>query len=370
MRVLFQSRSDALTRWGGDTTQMMKTKAALEASGTSVHIDLGCSPDLSSFDLVHVFNVQTAAHSVQQVNQARSQGVPVVLSPIYWDRRHIDRWAETYEFHEQALVRAAARWLPGLPTLYFKWLSPGRRRLAANIRRMLDAADHLLPNSLAELEILAVLFGMPELRAKSSVVVNAIDTSQGSPTDMPVADDLQLPDGNFVLQVGRFEPIKGQRTLIRAMSERPDVPMVFIGAGLEGAYGQACRALGRARGNVHFLPHVPHESLPSIYKRAKVHALPSMRESPGLVSLEAAVQGANCVVGIHAPVLEYFGDQAWVCDPQNDESVRRAVMDAFEAPRSGRLGEEIRRTFTWEQAGLQTHAAYERVLSRRGRGGA
>lgn len=369
MRVLFQSRSDALTRWGGDSTQMMKTKAALEALGVSVDIDLGCSPDLSSFDLVHVFNVQTAAHSVQQVNQARSKNVPVVLSPIYWDRRHIDRWAEPYDFHEKALVRAAARWLPSIPALYFNRLSPGRRRLAANIRRMLGAADHLLPNSLAELEILAVLFEMPELRSRSSVVVNAIDASPSCQLDMPITAQ-PLPDGNFVLQVGRFEPIKGQRSLIRAMSERPDVPLVFVGAGLESEYGQACQALGKARGNVHFLPHVPHESLPSVYQRAKVHALPSMRESPGLVSLEAAVQGANCVVSIHAPVLEYFGDQAWVCDPQDDESIRRAVMDALEAPRSGRLGDAIRRTFTWEQAGLQTHAAYERVLSRRRRGGA
>lgn len=361
MRVLFLSRSDAFSRWGGDTTQMIKTQAELEALGVSVSIALDTHPDLSGMDLVHVFNVQTASHSVKQVEYARRQGVPIVLSPIYWERSHIDAWHETYEFHAKATVRRLARLSPSIPAWYFSHCSPGRHRLVRDIKHMLQTASHVLPNSIAELEILISTFELSQLRAKSSVVVNAVEIDDPSPST-PSGGEVTLPSGDFVLQVGRFEPIKGQRSLIRSLMHDAEIPLVFVGAGIDSDYGQACQHLGAERGNVHFLPPLPHSALPAVYRKAKVHALPSMRESPGLVTLEAALQGANCVVSVHAPLQEYFGELAWVCDPTSDASIRQAVLLALHSERSGALGKYIRHHFTWQHAARQTLKAYEQTL--------
>src|SRR5690349_1458825 len=82
---------------------------------------------------------------------------------------------------------------------------------------------------------------------------------------------------------------------------------------------------------------LPREELPALYRRARVHALPSLRESPGLATLEAALEGCRCVVGIHAPVEEYFGDEAFVCDPEDEASIGRALRGAWDAPASDRL---------------------------------
>lgn len=364
MKVLFQNREDALTRWGGDTTQMMKTKTALESMGVQVSVNLVSSPSLNGFDLVHVFNVQTAPYSVLQVRNAKDHGTPLLLSPIYWDKRHISRSPETYRYHERAAVRCMARLSPLLPTLYFNHLSPGRKHIQSRIVEMLDGADHLLPNSLAELEILCVLFDRPSLRARSSVIVNAIDAEDATAQGVDSLS-LLLPEGDLLLQVGRFEPIKGQLKLIRAMRQHKEIPLVFIGGNMDSLYGQTCQKEGQLRGNTFFLQHIAHESLPAIYRRARVHALPSMRESPGLVTLEAAVQGANCVVSIHGPVIEYFGAKAWVCDPASEESIEQAVVSAWEAPRTGELGRSVQNEFTWERAGRQTLAAYEHLLTHR-----
>jgi glycosyltransferase involved in cell wall biosynthesis len=364
MRILFLNRPDALTRWGGDTTQMMQTKTALEQLGVSVTIELTSTPPTDGYDLAHVFNVQTAPSSVKQIRHARESGLPIVLSPIYWDRRHIDQWCETYQFHQKSIVRSLAALNPRLPAFYFNNISRARKELPHLICEMLDCADYVLPNSIAELETLCLLFNRADLRGRSSVVVNAIETSlDGSKNSAPMYLP-KLPQEEFILQVGRFEPIKGQRSLIRALGQTPEIPIVFVGSNLESPYGRVCRDLGEKRGNTWFIAHLPHDQLPYVYSQAKVHALPSMRESPGLVTLEAALHGANCVVSIHSPLQEYFESLAWVCDPSNDKSIRAAVMQAWAAPRNGNLGDRVRTQFTWAHAASQTMAAYVQVLKR------
>jgi hypothetical protein len=102
-----------------------------------------------------------------------------------------------------------------------------------------------------------------------------------------------------------------------------------------------------------------------LFANAKVHALPSFRESPGLATLEAALYGANCVVSIHSPVAEYFADGTWTCDPSSPSSIRNAVLEAWTAPRTGMFGEIVERDFNYDVAGARTKRAYDQVLARR-----
>lgn len=341
---------------------MMKTKAGLEALGVSVTIDLSLNPDLKGFDLVHIFNVQSSEQSVQQIRNARTFRIPVALSPIYWDKRHIDRDVNTFRFHRNKYVRMAAKLNSRIPEYYFNRLSPKRRKINNQILELLDYSDVLLPNSVAELEILAVLFNRACLRARSEIVVNGIDFNSaidGSSSELQVDSE-----GEYVLQVGRIEPIKGQDRLIKAMMSEKQIPLVFVGGNLDSPYGDFCKQLANEHGNATFVSHIPQTELVSIYRRAKVHALPSLRESPGLATLEAAAHGANCVVSIHAPVQEYFAGKAWICDPLDSVSIRNSVMNAWQSSRTGDLGKFVLENFTWEKAAKQTLNAYENLMLR------
>jgi glycosyltransferase involved in cell wall biosynthesis len=113
------------------------------------------------------------------------------------------------------------------------------------------------------------------------------------------------------------------------------------------------------RGNTQFTGQLTQLNSLLVCKTARVHALPSLRESPGLSSLEAGALGLNCVVGDTCPVVEYFGTDAFVCNPLDWCSVRTAVLEAYETPRSVRLRERILRTFTWAKAAEATLAGYE-----------
>lgn len=367
MKVLFQNWRDLSAQWGGDTTQLVETKNALALLGVEVDISAEQTPDLSGYDLVHVFNIQRADYSLAQVLNAKRQGVPVLVSTIYWDMRHILASNEYFEYVTNPEARLLGKISPCLPRLYINARTyPRRHRTCEFGRRMLAEADLLLPNSYAEMEILALLFKMPEVRAKSAIVPNAVraELSEGEPSIEGFSD---LPP-RCVLEAGTYDPVKGQLHLIRAMMDRPEIPLVFVGNNLNSPYGDACRKLGKSRGNTFFFPHVSHEEMGGFYRRAKVHALPSLRESPGLSTLEAAMYGANCVVSFHGPILEYFGTDAWVCDPTDDLSIRRAVLDSWLAEPNTGLAERIKASFTWEHAAAATFEAYKRVLKSKGQG--
>jgi glycosyltransferase involved in cell wall biosynthesis len=98
------------------------------------------------------------------------------------------------------------------------------------------------------------------------------------------------------------------------------------------------------------------------YRRAQVHVLPSLRESPGLVTLEAAMYETNCVVSSHGPITEYFGQDVWCCEPIDIHSIQTAILSAWNAPINNNLKEKIQKRFTWKEAARVTLDAYKNVL--------
>lgn len=365
LKVLFQNRSDTLTAWGGDTTQMMQTRECLQKLGVTVEVSLEAEPELSGYDIIHIFNIQTANHGLRQMKHARRSGIPVVLSPIYWSNRHLYRNQDFVTYHSSAAVRHLAGISWQFPAFLLQLNRDFGFKSEKKHRQMLEEADLLLPNSFAETEILVHEFDAPWIRAKSLVVPNGITAEKGqvnenvTDTVVPMLQDL----GEYVLEVGRIEPVKGQLKLIQAMMAEPDIPLVFVGKPVCKTYFDRCCELGEQRGNTYFIPAVPHGEIEAFYRQAKVHALPSLRESPGLVTLEAALSGANCVVSIHGPIMEYFGTDVWSCDPEDIASIREAVLLAWCAPRSHALCERILRQFTWDEAARVTLEGYRRVLA-------
>ncbi len=85
MRVLVQIRPDYERRAGGDTVQAGQTVAELRPLGVEADLSGALAPDLTAYDLVHVFNTQAIDAPLRQAIHARNWGRPVVLSPIYWD---------------------------------------------------------------------------------------------------------------------------------------------------------------------------------------------------------------------------------------------------------------------------------------------
>lgn len=366
MRVLFQNRPNALTGWGGDTTQMLETKKKIESMGVCVDVVLEVCYDLKQYDLIHIFNMQQAGdYGIKQMRRATQIGIPIALSTIYWDMEVVQKNREKFLYSQAWWVRELAQINTAIPYVLSRIHAVGKRAFqhdVAYMKEMLAKADVLLPNSYSELEIIVQKFKQPSYRSKSIVVPNAISGRYFeinlSKDDIPKPINLDA----YILQVGRIEFIKGQLNVIKAMMEFPEIPLVFVGRVSDVYYANECIRLGKKRGNTYFIEHIAQQELVAYYVHAQVHVLPSLRESPGLATLEAAACGVNCVVSIHCPIGEYFAEECFCCDPENLQELRQALLQAWVTPPQKNLQRRIQENFTWDKAAQATYKAYERIL--------
>ncbi len=368
MRVLFvNGREDARLNPGGDNIQMSKTQAALEELGIEVVVrEPDALEDLPPCDLAHLFNIQMPQSSWRVFRRLRQAGLPVVISSIYWDML-------AYWFH--CAIQERVRWRmlakrfgrQRIRKIYMNWQrlkQPFSRHWRLQ-RRMLLQAERVLPNSQAEAKLLRWTFGLAGgFLQRVDVVPNGIDVELYKHPAQPSHDfQERYRVSDFVLEVGMINPVKNQLGLIEALFDLPR-PLVILGQPHPAypEYFASCQRRAAERGNVIFIDRLPHHELPGVYALAAVHALPSWRETPGLVSLEAAAAGCRIVSTEIGSARDYFGDDAWYCSPDDLQSIRRAVEAALQAPPSPSLRNRILEQFTWQRAGQATLAAYESAL--------
>ena len=359
MRVLLWNRPNTETAPGGDTVQWRHTADALRARGVEVEqtiapaSELVGSLDPSAFDLVHVFNLQSEVPALAVAERVHAAGVPLALSTIWWDLSE-GRYAR--RLRRKRLLRLRERVWGQAASLerFRRWdreRPRGRRRDAA-AARLLELSQVLLPNSVREIQALEDYFGLSGLAARSAVVTNGVSV----PPDALALGARDERRG--VLCVGSLNPLKNQLALIEACAGL--APLTLVGPSSPGAYLEECQRAAASHGDCQILPARPQAELWKHYAAAAVHALPSFRETPGLVSLEAGALGCALVSTDRGSAAEYLGADAEYCDPTEVASIRSALERALAAPR--RVPPERLARYTWERAGAATHAAYRWLL--------
>jgi len=368
MRVMFQSRSTLFSVPGGDTVQVLKTREYLVKLGLDIDISVEPEPDLSGYDLVHLFNLIRPQDVLIQVRNAKRYRKKVALSTIYGLYTEYDRFARksATKLVSNLLSTSSLEYSKTVLRIIknhevhkgiFQYLICGHMNAQ---REIVSSVDVFLPNS--ESEKIRVLEDFEESRNKLFVVVpNAVDTTLFNPDNVVVSDELSKYEG-CVLCVARIEGRKSQLNLARAMRGLP-YQLVLIGKPAPNHLGYYKQIRKEADNNVHLLGQVEHSMLPQFYKLSKVHALISWMETPGLSSLEAAAMGCNVVVTDKGDPRDYFGNYACYCDPSDVDSIRAAVINAYEAPLNPRLRSHVLNNFTWERAAEKTLEGYRYALA-------
>jgi glycosyltransferase involved in cell wall biosynthesis len=355
---------------GGDTIQVLKTAEALKNKGCTADISTELAPDVSGYDLVHLFNLTRPQETYLQASNAKNQGKKVALSTIYVSYAEYEQrvrggiagfLARTLEPGQVEYLKIAARAVKnreinrGTVILLLR----GYRTLQ---KKVLNMTDVLLPNSSSEMG--RVIHDFPAASAQQHVVVpNAVDKDLFATDPAPLSPDMEQYR-DCVLCVARIEGIKNQLNLIRAMKPLP-WQLVLIGkpAPNHVAYFEQIR--NEAGPNVHLLGELEHSRLPEFYRAAKVHVLASWMETTGLSSLEAGAMGCNLVITDKGDTREYFGEHAVYCEPESVESIRTAIVKAYESPPAAGLRERILLDFTWERTAEKTLEGYRLALGDR-----
>jgi glycosyltransferase involved in cell wall biosynthesis len=369
MRVLFQSRTTLFSVPGGDTVQLLKTAESLRRLGVAVDISTELEPSLVGYDLVHLFNLMRPQEIFVQAASAKRQGKRVALSTIYglyseYEKKarpgfagFVSRQLSTWQVERlKVAARAVINGEFGRGSLLVAGL--GYKRLCDRVTKLTDV---FLPNSISEMH--RVHFDFPDSSTTPFVVVpNAVDEIVFDPSCVQIPDTIKRFEG-CVLSAARIEGRKCQLELVRAVKNL-DVDLVLIGKPAPNHISYFDAVKREATERVHFVGQVDHKTLAQFYAAAKVHALVSWMETPGLSSLEAGAMGCNLVITEKGDTRDYFGDEVFYCDPESVESITTAIRSALNAPPSPSLQSRIRSEYTWDIAGKMTLKGYERAFQR------
>ena len=341
--VVVHAPSHVFQAPGGGENQLVQTALAVDSIGVPVRPFCPWRDQLAGARLLHVFGMSREGLELARV--ARAKGVPVVLSPICWyDPRALAALANGPIEAARALAGwAVRRALPRYPS----WR-----------RQLLATASAVLPNSYAESRQLVMLFGVD--REAIHVVPNGVDPAFADAS--PAAFREWFGPEEFVLYVGRVEPRKNVRGLIEACSAIGR-HVVVIGNPPPGHrdYLRDCRIVGGNR--MTWMAALPHNApmLASAYAAARVFALPSWFETPGLAALEAALVGQAVVITPYGCTREYFGDRALYARPDRPKELAHSLETAWRIGPDPALAEHVAANFLWSDVARQTVEVYDQV---------
>jgi glycosyltransferase involved in cell wall biosynthesis len=358
MRVAFITRSTLHSVPGGDTVQVTETARYLADYGIQADICLTNEKiDYEKYDLLHFTNITRPSDILFHIKQNKK---PFVVSPFLIDYSEYDKQyrrglsgmiLKPFSSHMNEYAKTFGRWLYGKDVLQSKsYLWKGQRK---SIQEILKRAAMVLPNSEAENNRLREVF---EINPDYSVVYFGVDPSVFAP------DKKMAKDDKMVVCAARIEGIKNQLNLIKALNNTT-YTLLLIGspAPNQKSYYEKCRKI--AAKNVIFHDRIPQQELIQYYKKAKVHALPSWFETCGLSSLEAAAMGCNVAITDKGYTREYFGDDAFYCEPGNPESIYGGIEKAANTDCQTALQKKVLCRYTWQKAAAITSEAYKKIIS-------
>lgn len=357
---------------GGDGIQVIKTREYLLDIHPELDIQIITSPDelTSDFELAHIFNYASTQITKCFFNKAKELGIPVVSSPIFWDYTYsIQPLPLNFKFYKTFIseryvlfYRFLNNFIAELPFKKIQIIYHNvTRKFRRDIKSFVEGSILILPNSEEEGRKCCDFAGLSSSEyRKIRVVFNGVDVKNVKV--LPKEEfflKYKIPE-NYILQVGRIEYLKNHLNLIQSMVNHPEIPIVIVGNTPGTAYIDKLKEVGGKRGNVHFVSGVPHEDIYSFYYYAKVHVLLSLRESPGLVSLEALSQSCPVVISDDRflPVKTYFTDQYESVNPFDRKAIEEAVMKSYiKEHKPVDLS-----CFSWNHVAEQTYQAYKEVL--------
>jgi glycosyltransferase involved in cell wall biosynthesis len=356
---------------GGGRIQIIKTKEYIEKL-FSYTVYIAHSPENITVDtdIIHFFSITETDYIINFIRQIKHMKIKICLSTIYWDFSYLSLTSplgNIFGYNNLKILYSIGKLLAVITSKLINRPSYFGKKMKKKYISILTDVDAILPNSIEEGNKLLEYIGK-ESEAKwgekiypivNGVYINDENIIQNS--------NIELPE-NFILEVGRIEYAKNQYMIVKSLLNDKDIPIVFLGKNHypNSRYSRELYNISQKRGNVYFFDEIPYEEVPIFYKKALVHVLPSLRESPGLVSLEALFYGCKAVVSDHrfTPVDTYFGDYVTVIDPLDCDSIRKGIFREIKQNRiMNIISEKIRNNFSWEVAAKQTVDVYKKLLN-------
>ena len=220
-------------------------------------------------------------------------------------------------------------------------------------KKIFCGADIVLPGSEKEMRLIEDDFGITKSYA---VIPSGVDSGFLYGDGEMFKQKYHVDD--FVLCVGRICPHKNQLTLAR-ITKKLGIPFVMVGPVNDLDYYYKCM---RANSEIIYITGIEHSELSSIYHAAKVHALVSWYEIPGLVNLEAGLAGCNILTTDEGSTKECFKDYVCYANHKNYEEIERKLIETFHKKKDDSFKNYIIENYLWEKATENIESVYATLV--------
>ncbi len=354
MKILIQNRSNAFTHQGGDSVIMEILQRKLTERGHTVVLDTRGDAKIDEFDVLHLFNFTLPRMIEVLAKQAHKRGVPFVITTM---NENVPLFLNQSTVMANFLIEYVER---NQDKDYFCNNFPDLSRVppAAPFDNSWAAKNAKALITTGEVEAQSLRYQYGNLK-------NIHKIKLGKDLFPTPNKDLFIKEygvEDFILCVGRIESRKNQLMLLKAL-EDSELPVVLAGGGFtyQEDYYEAVAKFKR-RGKTLILGRLSDEMMASAYAAARVHALVSWYELPGIVSLEAAGYGCNIVVTRYGTTEDYFENEAFYCMPADPDSILNAVLAAYYSPFRERLN-ELLSDCNWDNYVSRIEEIYENAVN-------
>lgn len=233
------------------------------------------------------------------------------------------------------------------------------------IEYVLNTADHIITVSQSNLACIKKL----DVSTPVTVIPNGFRSDLFYPRNSSECRRvLNLPqDKKIILTVGNLEPVKGQRYFVEAVQKtvcgRRDILCVIVGAGkLRTALEQQVRSLG-LEDCVVLAGGKPHDEIPLWMNACDLFVLPSLRESFGVVQIEAMACGKPIVATRNSGSEEIVisNECGLLVEPADPEALAEEILVALD--RKWDQGAILRyaEQFRWENLAKEIMGVYAKL---------
>jgi glycosyltransferase involved in cell wall biosynthesis len=234
------------------------------------------------------------------------------------------------------------------------------------IEYVLSAADYIITVSNSNNECIKQLKVTTPVR----VIPNGFRKNLFFPRDPEECRKiLGLPlNKRIVLSIGHLTEIKGHKYLVEAMKEveayRSDVLCIVAGDGkMKKSIKKQIRKLG-LRGVFKLIGGIPHSEVPIWMNACDLFVFPSLRESFGVVQLEALACGKGVVATRNGGSEEIITSEeyGYLVDAMNSKALAEKIIIALErAWKKDRMLEYMEK-FTWDNIAKQIAGIYSELV--------
>ncbi len=326
---------------GGVATQAEMTVSHAEKQGTPiVRYNPWETYNWDEFGAVHIFRADYETHNFAKL--IKDKGIPLLVSPVFFSN------------HSPKRIR-----LLGKITSFIRKIFSGVRSDFDYVSEVVHCADQLFPNTTDESQLICDAFDIDS--SLCTVVHNGVSDRFG--TASPDSFIEKYGDKDIVLTVANLGfSRKNMLRSIKAMA-KTDLPYYIIGPFYENSYGKECLRKINSTENIHYIGQLDNSDplLAAAFANTKLFLLPSLFETPGIASMEAALAGAEIVTTPLGGTKDYFENLATYVDPYSEDSIREGVIAAVnKAPLNPKT--HIESHFLWQEIGKKMNNIYSGYL--------